>query len=84
MADVSWIAVDTGVTHAIRLAGEMERPARELLEGLEEDGDERVHVLRRSLSCADRLAEVGIGEADADAAKEKSERVNEIRSEDGE
>jgi hypothetical protein len=49
----------------------MERPARELLESLEEDGDERVHILRRGLSRADRLAEVGVREADTNAEKEK-------------
>ena len=52
--------------HPVRLARQMQRATSELRERLEEDGDEGVDVFGGLFCGLDGLAEVGVGEADAD------------------
>ena len=53
--------------HPVRLARQMQRATSELRERLEEDRDEGVHIFGGFFGSLDGLAEVGVGEADADA-----------------
>ena len=53
----------------IALTGEVKLPAFELLEGVEEDDKERLHVESRLLGSADHLSMLSVGEANTDRLK---------------
>lgn len=54
-------------THPVRLAGQMQRPSRELRESVKEDIDERMYVPSSIFRRFNRLAVFGIREANANA-----------------